>query len=71
MAEPQPICLPPAYIELIEELSAIIAATQPEDIYQFCSNFFQHKLEEQRAELVAIGKLPANTGVVQYNTRVI
>jgi CRP-like cAMP-binding protein len=62
MAEPQPLQLPPAYIELIEELSNIVATVQPDDIYQFCANFFQHKLEEQRIELVAIAKSAQEAG---------
>ncbi|KAI9229629.1 MAG: cyclic nucleotide-binding-like protein [Piptocephalis tieghemiana] len=48
--------LSPVFLELMTELAETIRPGMPDDIYQHCANFFNSKLETQRAELVAIAK---------------
>ena len=54
---------PPAYVELIEELSTAVQRAHPEDVFQFCANFFNRKLEFQRAQLVALAKTRSASSV--------
>lgn len=36
------------YTQLLTELHNVYCKDQPEDVLQYCSNFFNSKLEEQR-----------------------
>ncbi|KAJ3004655.1 hypothetical protein HKX48_001111 [Thoreauomyces humboldtii] len=40
--------IPAEFTEVLKELNKDILAQQPQDVYQFCANFFQRKLEQQR-----------------------
>jgi cAMP-dependent protein kinase regulator len=44
--------LPPTeeYTQLLTELHEIYCQDQPEDVLQYCFNFFNNKLQEQRAD---------------------
>ena len=44
--------LPPSYQNEVNALSRELTKAQPTDILQFCSNFFQRRLESQRAEFL-------------------
>ncbi|KAL9109681.1 MAG: hypothetical protein Q9227_005719 [Pyrenula ochraceoflavens] len=44
--------LPPVYQNEINTLNREILKAQPPDVLQFCSNFFQRRLESQRAEFL-------------------
>lgn len=39
------------YTQLLTELHTDYCRDQPEDVLQYCANFFNRKLEEQRAVL--------------------
>jgi cAMP-dependent protein kinase regulator len=39
---------PDEYTQLLTELHEAYCKDQPEDVLQYCSNFFNGKLEEQR-----------------------
>ncbi|GAA5799163.1 cAMP dependent protein kinase regulatory subunit [Helicostylum pulchrum] len=41
---------PQDYNDLIEELNRQVSAQHPEDVLQFCCDFFQHKLSEERLQ---------------------
>ncbi|KAI7851072.1 cyclic nucleotide-binding-like protein [Circinella umbellata] len=50
------------YNDLLAELHAqYCRARGPQDVLQFCANFFNHKLEEQRAAFRQQGTLPLET----------
>jgi cAMP-dependent protein kinase regulator len=36
------------YTQLLTELHEVYCKDQPEDVLQYCANFFSRKLEEQR-----------------------
>src|SRR5436305_10045889 len=60
--------LPSAYINEITNLNREILKSQPTDILQFCANFFQRRLESQRAEFLlsqshSIPSVTRSTGV--------
>lgn len=38
------------YNELIEELNQMVLKDDPEDMLQYCTTFFLHKLQQERAE---------------------
>lgn len=44
--------LPPDYSNEISALNREILKAQPQDVLQFCANFFQRRLESQRAEFL-------------------
>ncbi|KAI8817229.1 cyclic nucleotide-binding-like protein [Fimicolochytrium jonesii] len=44
--------VPAEFPEILKDLNKEILRAQPQDIYQFCSNYFQKKLEEQRTSEV-------------------
>ena len=48
--------LPQAYAEILNDLNQKVISAQPQDIIQFCANYFNQKLEEQRAQFLAAGK---------------
>lgn len=58
--------LPPTYVNEINSLTGEILKTKPTDVLQFCSNFFQKRLESQRVEHLTTALLPLNQG--QNNT---
>ncbi|RFU28691.1 hypothetical protein B7463_g7646, partial [Scytalidium lignicola] len=45
--------LPSAYLTEIETLNQEVRKAQPSDVLQFCANFFLHRLEVQRAQLLS------------------
>ncbi|KAI9686420.1 MAG: hypothetical protein M1822_003765 [Bathelium mastoideum] len=58
-----PSDLPPDYANEINSLNREIRNAQPHDVLQFCANFFQRRLESQRAEfLLARHHTSATTG---------
>ncbi|KAG0209833.1 hypothetical protein BGX28_009939 [Mortierella sp. GBA30] len=54
--------LPQAYAEILNELNQKVISAQPQDILQFCANYFNQKLEQQR-----VGFLAAARGAPQPN----
>lgn len=44
--------LPPSYTNELNTLNREILKSQPEDVLQFCANFFNRRLESQRAEFL-------------------
>ncbi|KAJ3188161.1 hypothetical protein HDU85_005311 [Gaertneriomyces sp. JEL0708] len=44
--------VPADFPQVLKDLNREILRSQPSDIYQFAANYFQKKLEEQRAELL-------------------
>ncbi|KAF8946428.1 hypothetical protein BGZ47_000579 [Haplosporangium gracile] len=40
--------LPQAYAEILNDLNQKVISAQPQDVLQFCANYFNQKLEEQR-----------------------
>ncbi|KAG9296397.1 hypothetical protein G9A89_014989 [Geosiphon pyriformis] len=47
---------PAAYFEILHELNREVARAQPKDVHQFCANYFNKKLEEQRALMLGNAK---------------
>ncbi|KAF9354389.1 hypothetical protein BGX26_007783 [Mortierella sp. AD094] len=45
--------LPQAYAEILNELNQKVISAQPQDVLQFCANYFNQKLEEQRIRFLA------------------
>ena len=55
--------LPPSYINELNTLNREILKSQPSDVLQFCANFFNRRLESQRAEhLLSLNHTPSKTG---------
>ncbi|KAF9569978.1 hypothetical protein EC968_002379 [Mortierella alpina] len=48
--------LPQAYAEILNDLNQKVISAQPQDILQFCANYFNQKLEEQRAQFLATAR---------------
>lgn len=48
--------MPQAYAEILNDLNQKVISAQPQDVLQFCANYFNQKLEEQRARFLATGK---------------
>ncbi|ORZ14398.1 cyclic nucleotide-binding-like protein [Lobosporangium transversale] len=48
--------LPQAYAEILNDLNQKVIAAQPQDVLQFCANYFNSKLEEQRVRFLATGE---------------
>jgi len=46
---------PPTYFDILNDLNREVFQAQPKDVYQFCANYFNRKLEEQRVKLLANG----------------
>ncbi|KAF9975474.1 hypothetical protein BGZ73_000875 [Actinomortierella ambigua] len=44
--------LPQAYVEILNDLNQKVMSAQPQDVLQFCANYFNQKLEEQRTRLL-------------------
>ncbi|KAI9684487.1 MAG: hypothetical protein M1829_002297 [Trizodia sp. TS-e1964] len=53
--------LPPAYTQELNTLNRLVLKNQPSDILQFCANFFNRRLESQRAEFLLSSHLAAST----------
>ncbi|KAJ3155564.1 hypothetical protein HDU89_006530 [Geranomyces variabilis] len=51
---PEQFTVPAEFPEILKDLNKELLRTQPQDIYQFCSNYFQKKLEEQRLQMVQL-----------------
>ncbi|ORY07201.1 camp-dependent protein kinase regulatory subunit [Basidiobolus meristosporus CBS 931.73] len=45
---------PHGFADIIQNLHEKVVQAQPKDLYQFCADYFQHKLQEQRAELLSL-----------------
>ncbi|KAK9765469.1 hypothetical protein K7432_006180 [Basidiobolus ranarum] len=45
---------PNGFADIIQNLHEKVVEAQPKDLYQFCADYFQHKLQEQRAELLSL-----------------
>ncbi|KAI7831146.1 cyclic nucleotide-binding-like protein [Gamsiella multidivaricata] len=52
--------LPQAYAEILNDLNQKVISAQPQDVLQFCANYFNQKLEEQRVRFLAAGKKRAH-----------
>lgn len=50
--------LPAAYTDELNALNREITKTQPTDVLQFCANFFNRRLEAQRAEFLTSSNTP-------------
>ncbi|KAI1321587.1 hypothetical protein EDD11_003067 [Mortierella claussenii] len=48
--------LPQAYAEILNDLNQKVIAAQPQDVLQFCANYFNNKLEEQRVRFLATAR---------------
>jgi cAMP-dependent protein kinase regulator len=59
--------LPHSYINEIRALDREIAKQQPGDILQFCANFFQRRLESQRAEFLLGQRHSSQPGMAESN----
>ena len=44
--------LPTEYTNLLNDLNRTIHRERPQDVLQFCANWFNKRLEEQRIELI-------------------
>jgi cAMP-dependent protein kinase regulator len=44
--------LPAEYTSLLNDLNRTIYREKPRDVLQFCANWFNKRLEEQRTELI-------------------
>ena len=53
---PIPRSLPQAYAEILNDLNQKVISAQPQDVLQFCANYFNQKLEEQRIRFLVQGK---------------
>jgi hypothetical protein len=51
-SSPAPTGLPTEYTNLLNDLNRTIHRERPRDILQFCANWFNKRLEEQRIELI-------------------
>ncbi|KAJ3001574.1 hypothetical protein HKX48_002808, partial [Thoreauomyces humboldtii] len=51
---PEQFSVPAEFPEILKDLNKEILRSQPPDIYQFCSNYFQKRLEDQRAGILPI-----------------
>ncbi|KAI9202483.1 cyclic nucleotide-binding-like protein [Polychytrium aggregatum] len=49
---PELYTVPVAFPAILKDLNKEVLKAQPADIYQFCANYFQKKLEEQRVQLI-------------------
>ncbi|KAF9906211.1 hypothetical protein BX616_000778, partial [Lobosporangium transversale] len=60
--------MPPAYAEILNDLNQKVISAQPQDVLQFCANYFNQKLEEQRIRfLTAARNAPqANREIPQF-----
>jgi cell shape-determining protein MreC len=47
--------MPQAYAEILNDLNQKVISAQPQDVLQFCANYFNQKLEEQRVRFLATG----------------
>ncbi|KAF9343619.1 hypothetical protein BGX34_006550, partial [Mortierella sp. NVP85] len=45
--------MPQAYAEILNDLNQKVISAQPQDVLQFCANYFNQKLEEQRTRFLA------------------
>ncbi|KAF9095555.1 hypothetical protein BGX29_002494 [Mortierella sp. GBA35] len=48
--------LPQAYAEILNDLNQKVISAQPQDVLQFCANYFNAKLEEQRVRFLATAR---------------
>ncbi|KAF9182715.1 hypothetical protein BGZ51_004481 [Haplosporangium sp. Z 767] len=48
--------LPQAYAEILNDLNQKVISAQPQDVLQFCANYFNQKLEEQRARFLTAAR---------------
>ncbi|GJJ68813.1 cAMP-dependent protein kinase regulator [Entomortierella parvispora] len=48
--------MPQAYAEILNDLNQKVIAAQPQDVLQFCANYFNQKLEEQRVRFLAAAR---------------
>ncbi|KAG0352498.1 cyclic nucleotide-binding-like protein [Gamsiella multidivaricata] len=48
--------LPQAYAEILNDLNQKVISAQPQDVLQFCANYFSQKLEEQRIRFLAAAR---------------
>ncbi|KAF9423303.1 hypothetical protein BGZ94_008355 [Podila epigama] len=51
--------MPQAYAEILNDLNQKVISAQPQDVLQFCANYFNQKLEEQRARFLATARTSA------------
>lgn len=49
---PDQFSVPAAFPAILKDLNKEVLKAQPDDIYQFCANYFQKKLAEQRQQLI-------------------
>ncbi|CAG8548014.1 8886_t:CDS:2 [Ambispora gerdemannii] len=54
------MAVPPAYIQILHDLNREVAQAQPKDVHQFCANYFNRKLEEQRSRFIPNGDSEIN-----------
>ncbi|KAI9813315.1 MAG: hypothetical protein M1827_004257 [Pycnora praestabilis] len=59
--------LPSSYTNELNTLNREIQKSQPSDILQFCANFFNRRLESQRAEHLLSGQQAASSGAGSSN----
>ena len=59
--------LPSDYTNEIRALDREIGKSQPRDILQFCANFFQRRLESQRAEFLLSQRHSSQPGMAESN----
>ncbi|GJJ73626.1 cAMP-dependent protein kinase regulator [Entomortierella parvispora] len=48
--------LPQAYAEILNDLNQKVISAQPQDVLQFCANYFNKKLEDQRIRFLAAAR---------------
>ncbi|KAG0094932.1 hypothetical protein BGZ93_006546 [Podila epicladia] len=59
--------LPQAYAEILNDLNQKVICAQPQDVLQFCANYFNNKLEEQRVRFLATAQsTPQNREIPQF-----
>ncbi|KAG9070885.1 hypothetical protein KI688_008426 [Linnemannia hyalina] len=62
--------LPQAYAEILNDLNQKVISAQPQDVLQFCANYFNQKLEEQRIRFLVQGWVGSDGLDVHRMTRV-
>ncbi|KAJ3396400.1 hypothetical protein HDV05_003181, partial [Chytridiales sp. JEL 0842] len=59
---PEQFTVPAAFPEILKDLNREVLRHQPKDIYQFCANYFQRKLADQRGTLISIDVSTVSAG---------
>ncbi|KAJ3085359.1 hypothetical protein HK102_000073 [Quaeritorhiza haematococci] len=65
---PDQFIVPASFPEILKDLNREVLRAQPQDIYQFCANYFNKKLADQRSTLLTIAQGKQGSGHDFNNT---